>query len=52
MEGKRSKRGRFGEGRPTKRTPEAVAKIAAAVASGLTDREAGLLLRFKPANHG
>ena len=38
-----SKRGRFGEGRPTKRTPEVVAKIAEAVASGLTDREAGLL---------
>ena len=38
-----SKRGRVGEGRPTKRTPEVVAKIAAAIASGLTDREAGLL---------
>ena len=38
-----SKRGRRGEGRPTKRTPEAVAKIAEAIASGLTDREAGLL---------
>ena len=43
MEGKKSKRGRVGEGRPTKRTPEAVAKIAEAVAIGLTDREAGLL---------
>ena len=43
MEGKRSKRGRVGEGRPTKRTPEVVAKIAEAVAIGLTDREAGLL---------
>jgi hypothetical protein len=32
-----------GEGRPTKRTPEVVAKIAEAVAIGLTDREAGLL---------
>ena len=38
-----SKRGRVGEGRPTKRTPEVVAKIAAAIASGLTDREAGIL---------
>jgi hypothetical protein len=38
-----SKRGRAGEGRPTKRTPEVVAKIAEAIASGLTDREAGLL---------
>ena len=38
-----SKRGRVGEGPPTKRTPEVVAKIAEAIASGLTDREAGLL---------
>ena len=38
-----SKRGRVGEGRPTKRTPEVVAKIAEAIAIGLTDREAGLL---------
>ena len=43
MEGKKSKRGRVGEGRPTKRSPEVVAKIAEAVAIGLTDREAGLL---------
>ena len=43
MEGKKSKRGRVGEGRPTKRTPEVVAKIAEAVAIGLTDREAGIL---------
>jgi hypothetical protein len=42
-ERKRSKRGRLGEGRPAKRTPEVVAKIAEAIASGLTDREAGLL---------
>ena len=42
-ERKVSKRGRRGEGRPTKRTPEVVAKIAEAVAIGLTDREAGLL---------
>ena len=32
----------MGEGPPTKRTPEVVAKIAEAVAIGLTDREAGL----------
>ena len=31
------------QGRPTKRTPEVVAKIAAAIATGLTDEEAGLL---------
>ncbi len=43
MEGKKSRRGRVGEGRPTKRTPEVVAKIAEAVATGLTHREAGLL---------
>jgi hypothetical protein len=43
LEGKKSKRGRVREGRPTKRTPEVVAKIAEAVAVGLTDREAGLL---------
>ena len=42
-ERKVSKRGRRGEGRPTKRTPEVVARIAEAVAIGLTDREAGLL---------
>jgi hypothetical protein len=41
MEGKKSKRGRVGEGRPSKRTPELVARIAEAVAIGLTDREAG-----------
>ena len=43
MEGKKSKRGRVGEGRPTKRTPEVVAKIAEAVAIALTDEEAALL---------
>ena len=45
MEGKKSKRGRLGEGRPAKRTPEVVAKIAEAVAIGLTDEEASLLCR-------
>jgi hypothetical protein len=48
MEGKRSKRGRVGEGRPTKRTPEMVAKIAEAVAIGLTDEEAALLAGINP----
>ena len=37
-----SKRRRVGEGRPSKRTPEVVAKIAEAVAIGLTDEEASL----------
>jgi hypothetical protein len=48
MEGKKSKRGRLGEGRPTKRTTEAVAKIAEAVAIGLTDEEAALEAIPKP----
>ena len=43
-----SKRGRLGEGRPTKRTPEVVAKIAEAVAIGLTDEEASLLAGINP----
>ena len=43
-----SKRGRVGEGRPTKRTPELVAKIADAIAIGLTDEEAGLLVGINP----
>ena len=48
LEGKKSKRGRVGEGRPTKRTPEMVAKIAEAVAIGLTDEEAALLAGINP----
>ncbi len=48
MESKKSKRGRVGEGRPTKRTPEVVAKIAEAVAIGLTDEEASLLAGINP----
>jgi hypothetical protein len=48
MEGKRSKRGPFGEGRPTKRTPEMVARIVEAVAIGLTDEEASLLAGINP----
>jgi hypothetical protein len=43
MQRKVSKRGRVGEGRPTKRTSEVVAKVAAAIASGLTDREARII---------
>ena len=43
-----SKRGRVGEGRPTKRTPQVVAKIAEAVALGLKDEEAELLARVNP----
>ena len=43
-----SKRGRIAEGRPTKRTPEVVAKIAEAVAIGLTDEEASLLAGINP----
>ena len=45
-----SKRGRIGEGRPTKRTPEAVTTIAQAIASGLTDEEAGLLAGINRTN--
>jgi hypothetical protein len=48
FEGKKSKRGRVGEGRPTKRTPEVVARIAEAVAIGLTDEEASLLAGINP----
>jgi hypothetical protein len=43
-----SKRVRLGEGRPTKRTPEVVAKIAEAIAIGLTDEEASLLAGVNP----
>ena len=37
-----SKPGRAGEGRPTKRFPEVVAKIAKAIATVLTDEEESL----------
>jgi hypothetical protein len=47
-ERKKSKRDRVGEGRPTKRAPEVVTKIAQAVAIGLTDEEASLLARINP----
>jgi hypothetical protein len=43
-----SKRGRLGEGRPTKRTPQVATKIAEAVAIGLTDEEAALLAGVNP----
>ena len=39
-----SKRSRQGEGGPSKRTPGVVARIAAAIATGLTDEEARRLL--------
>ena len=42
-ERKISKRSKQGEGRPTKRTPEVVATLAAAIASDLTDREVGIV---------
>jgi hypothetical protein len=41
--GKLSKRGRQGEGRPTKQTPEVVEKIAKAIALGLADDEAAAI---------
>ena len=43
-----SKRGRLGEGRLTKRTPEVVAKIAEAVVIGLTDEGASLRVEIDP----
>jgi hypothetical protein len=43
-----SKRGRLGEGRPTKRTPEVIAKIAEAIVIGLTDEEASLVAGINP----
>ena len=43
-----SKRGRLCEGRPTKRTPEVVAKVAEAIAIGLTDEEASCSCRDRP----
>jgi hypothetical protein len=43
-----SKRSRQGEGRPSKRTPEIVATIAAVIATGLTDEEASLLAGINP----
>jgi hypothetical protein len=43
-----SKRSRQGEGRPSKRTPEVVATIAGAIATGLTDEEASLLAGINP----
>ncbi len=43
-----SKRSRQGEGGPSKRTPGVVARIAAAIATGLTDEEASLLAGINP----
>ena len=42
-EKKLSKRGRLGEGRPTKRSPEVVRKIADAISRGLNDDEAAAI---------
>jgi len=41
--GKRSKRGRLSEGRPTKCTPEVTACIAESISLGLTDHEAAAI---------
>ena len=46
--GKRSKRGRLNEGRPTKRTPELTAKIAESISFGLTDQEACAIAGITP----
>ena len=43
MEGKKSKRGRAGEGRPTLYTPELANRLAENIAVGLTDEEAAAL---------
>jgi hypothetical protein len=39
LNGKHSKRGRISEGRPTKKTPQMVVRIAEAISLGLTDEE-------------
>ena len=44
LNGKRSRRGRLSEGRPTKRTPEMVAQIAEAISLGLNDEETAALV--------
>jgi hypothetical protein len=46
--GKRSKRGGLSEGAPTKRTPEITARIAKAIALGLTDQEAAAIVDIEP----
>ena len=46
LNGKLSCRGRQSEGRPTKRTPEMVARIAKAISLGLNDEETAALVRI------
>src|SRR6516162_3210977 len=46
LNGKLSRRGRLSEGRPTKRTPEMVARIAKAISLGLNDEESAALVRI------
>ena len=48
MEGKKSKRGRVGEGRPTPYTPELTNRLADHIAVGLTDEEAAALEDISP----
>src|SRR5262249_36918236 len=43
-----SRRGRQSEGRPTKRTPDMVARISEAISLGLTDEETAALVRITP----
>jgi hypothetical protein len=48
LNGKRSKRGRLSEGRPTKKTPETVTRISQAISFGLTDEETSALVDIEP----
>jgi len=48
LNGKRSKRGRLSEGRPTKKTPEMVARNSETVSLGLTDEETSALVDIEP----
>jgi hypothetical protein len=43
-----SRRGRIGEGRPSKRTPEIVTLISECIADGLTDEEAAAIAGINP----
>jgi len=48
LNGKRSRRGRLSEGRPTKKTPQLIARIAKAISLGLTDEETCALVGIDP----
>jgi hypothetical protein len=48
LNGKLSRRGRQSEGRPTKKTPETVARISQAISFGLTDEETSALVDIEP----